>query len=100
MAVETVNDEIMRIAQKQGNIIAVRKDPKKGFVRIKALPESGVNLESVYNILRKKDAQATWFLHASKKMVLNGSAKNPNSRPSKLTLKEIIEILKKNKFKV
>ncbi|MBI3379295.1 DHH family phosphoesterase [Candidatus Gottesmanbacteria bacterium] len=95
LALETINDETVRIAQKQGYTVAVRKDPKKGFVRIKALPESKANLTPCYNIYKKMDPQATWFLHASRKMVLNGSVKNPDSKPSSLTLREIIDVLQK-----
>lgn len=94
IGVETINDEVVRIAQKQGYVVVVRKDPKKDYVRIKALPRSSAILTSCYNKYRKLDPQATWFLHAGKKMVLNGSVKNPESRPTKLTLREIIEVLK------
>lgn len=93
LAIETINDETVRTAQKQGYVLAVRKDPKKGFIRIKALPSSKADLSSCYNIYRKKDPDATWFLHASKKMVLNGSMKNPDSKPTGLTLREIVEVL-------
>lgn len=93
LAIETINDESVRLAQKQGYILAVRKDPKKGFVRIKALPESNVDFTSCYNIYKEKDKEATWYLHSGKKMILNGSVKNPDSRPTSLTLKEIIEVL-------
>ena len=95
VGIETVNDEVIRIAQRQGYILAVRKDPHKDYVRIKGLPESTVDLTSCYNTLKKKDKEATWFLHASRKMLLNGSVKNPESKPTKLTLREIIEVLKK-----
>lgn len=94
LAVETVNDETVRIAQRSGYTVAVRKDPKKGFVRVKALPESTADLSGVYNTYKTLDPDATWFLHASHKMVLNGSAKNPDSVPSKLTLREIVDVLK------
>lgn len=97
IGVDTVNDEVVRVAQKQGFTVAVRKDPKKGFIRIKVLPESKADLTVCYNILKVKDESATWFLHASKKMLLNGSVKNPDSRPTKLTLSEIIEVLKNEK---
>ncbi len=97
LAIETVNDETVKLAQKQGYILAVRKDPKKGFVRIKALPASRVDFTSCYNTLKDKDKKATWFLHAGRKMVLNGSVKNPDSKPSSLTLREIVEILKQEK---
>lgn len=96
LAIETINDETVRIAQKQGFVLAVRKDPKKGFVRIKALPESKADFSSCYNILKKKDSEATWFLHVGHKMLLNGSVKNPESRATSLTLREIIDVLKKS----
>ncbi len=97
IGIETVNDETVRLAQKTGFVVAVRKDPKKEFVRIKALPQSGADLTACYHKLKKLDTKATWFLHAGKKMLLNGSVKNPESIPSRLTLKEIIDVLRKDK---
>ena len=95
LAVETINDEVLPVAQKMGYGLAVRKDAKKSYVRIKALPDSKIDLTKCYNIYRKLDKKATWFLHASKKMILNGSIKNPQSKPTSLTLREIVEVLKK-----
>lgn len=97
LGIESVNDEAVRLAQKTGYVLAVRKDPKKEFVRIKALPESSADLTNCYHELKKLDPKATWFLHAGKKMLLNGSVKNPESIPSTLTLKEIIDVLRKDK---
>jgi hypothetical protein len=92
---ETVNDSVVKLSQKMGYIIAARKDPRKGYVRIKARPESEIDLTSTYESFQKIDSSATWYLHISKKMLLNGSVKNPKMRPSKLTIKEIIEVLEK-----
>src|SRR3990167_1898935 len=97
LAAETINDEVVRIGQRMAYTLVVRKDPKKDYVRIKALPASRVDLTSCYNILKKKDPQATWFLHASKKMLLNGSIKNPESKPTRLTMREIVDVLKNSK---
>ena len=97
LAAETINDEVVRIGQRMAYTLVVRKDPKKDYVRIKALPASRVDLTSCYNILKKKDPQATWFLHASKKMLLNGSIKNPESKRTRLTLREIVDVLKNSK---
>lgn len=94
IGIETVNDEAVRLAQKSGMVVAVRKDPKKEFVRIKALPESTADLTNCYHKFKKLDPKATWFLHAGKKMLLNGSVKNPESIPTRLTLNEVIEVLK------
>jgi hypothetical protein len=95
IAVETVNDEIVRLAQKMGYVVAARKDPKKGYVRIKALPDSKADLTTCLNKLKNLDKNATWFLHASRKMVLNGSIKNPLTVPTNLTLREIVNVLRK-----
>lgn len=92
--IETVNDEVIHLAQKSGFQLVIRKDPKKKYVRIKSLPLPTIDLESVYNLLKEKDANATWFLHASHHMVLNGSAKNPDMRSTSLSLQEIIDIIK------
>jgi hypothetical protein len=97
MGFETLNDTVLKLAQKMGYVVVVRKDPRKGYVRIKTLPvrdgEKGADLTKAYEHLKKKDPDATWFLHISKKMLLNGSPKNPKMKPSKLTLKELIEVL-------
>lgn len=94
---ETLNDTVLKLAQKMGYTIVVRKDPRKGYVRIKTLPDKdgkkGIDLTNVYHQLSKMDPEATWFLHVSKKMLLNGTPKNPKMVPSKLTLKEIIKVL-------
>ena len=97
MGFETLNDTVLKLAQKKGYVLVVRKDPRKGYVRIKALPDQeenkGANLSLVYEQLKKIDPEATWFLHVSNKMLLNGSPKNPKMRPTKLTLSEIIKVV-------
>jgi hypothetical protein len=82
-----------------GYELVVRKDPRKGYVRIKALPnkdkqDKGIDLTLAYEKLRKMDPDATWFLHINKKMLLNGTPKNPKMKPTKLSLSDIIEALK------
>lgn len=91
---ETINDSVVKLAQKMGYAIAVRKDPRKGYVRIKVRPDSKIDLTLACENLKKIDPDATWFLHISKKMLLNGSVKNPKMRPTKLRLTDIIEVLK------
>lgn len=94
VALETINDSTLKLAQKMGYALAIRKDPRKGYLRIKVRPDVDLDLTSTYEELKKKDPNATWFLHASKKMLLNGSSKNPKMRATKLTLRDIIELLK------
>jgi len=97
MGFETINDTVLKLAQKMGYVMVVRKDPRKGYVRIKTLPVNGENkgadLTLAYEQLKKIDPDATWFLHVSKKMLLNGTPKNPKMRPTKLKLSDIISVL-------
>jgi len=97
MGFETINDTVLKLAQKMGYVMVVRKDPRKGYVRIKTLPVNGENkgadLTLAYEQLKKIDPDATWFLHVSKKMLLNGTPKNPKMRPTKLKLNDIISVL-------
>lgn len=93
IALETVNDEVVHLGQKTGYEVVIRKDPKKGYVRIKTLPRPGIDLTPVYEILREKDPDATWFLHASRHMLLNGSSHNPDMKPTKLKIAELIDII-------
>lgn len=98
IGVETFNDDVVHLSQRMGYRIAVRKDPKKGYIRIKARPEhegmNSIDLTPAYEKLKEMDPNATWFLHVSKRMLLNGTTKNPKMKPTKLTLSEIIEVLK------
>lgn len=106
LAIETINDEVLKTAQMAGFVLTVRKDPKGGFVRIKALPDKrqktedkrlesglGIDLTEAYEKLKKLDPEASWFLHASKRMLLNGSSKNPEMKGTTLTLDQVIEVL-------
>lgn len=90
---DTSNDSVLDLLQKQGNPIVVRKDPRKGYIRIKSLPDKGIDLEPVYLQLKKEDAKARWFLHSSHAMILNGSTKNPNMKPTSLSLKHIMNVI-------
>ena len=103
MGFETINDSVLKLAQKMGYVVVVRKDPRKGYVRIKALPNKApragkqidIDLTLAYEKLKKMDPSATWFLHIGKKMLLNGSVKNPKMRPTSLSLNDIIKVLEK-----
>lgn len=100
LGVETLNDAVLKLAQLQGYCIVVRKDPEQEYLRIKAYPskrngkESDADLTEVYEKIKEKDPDSSWFLHISKKMLLNGSSKNPDMKGSKLTLQQVIDIIK------
>lgn len=97
---ETINDSVLKLAQKMGYVLVVRKDPRKGYVRVKVRPDDEskksprIDLTLVHEKLKKIDPEATWYLHVSKKMLLNGTPKNPSMIPTKLSLDKIIEVIK------
>lgn len=95
LALQTTNDEVVHLGQKMGYVLVIRKDPNKGYLRLKAIPRDDIDLQSVYTILKDEEPEATWFLHASHHMVLNGSTKNPDMRPTKKSLNDVIEVVKR-----
>ncbi len=95
LAIESRNEETIKLALKMGYQLAIRKDPKKSIIRIKAHPKSKIDLTIIYEEINKIDKTGTWFLHSSKKMLLNGSSKNPKLKPTSLSFSKIIEIVKK-----
>jgi len=95
LGIETTNDEVVHLGQKMGYIVVIRKDPKKGYLRIKASPKEMVDLTPFFERFKTEEPDATWFLHVSRRMILNGSAKNPDMKPTNKSLREIIEVLSK-----
>jgi len=93
LVMETKNEVAVKHALKKKFALVVRRDPETGSIRIKTQPDPSSDLSPLYEKMLKVDKKATWFLHASKNMLLNGSLKNPNSVPSNLSLKQLIAIL-------
>jgi len=95
IAIYTANDMVMDLAIKNGFAVVVRKDPGKEYVRVTGSVGHNVDLTKAYEMFKKKDPDATWFLHASKVLLRNGSTRNPTMKPTKLGIEEIVEILEK-----
>lgn len=95
LAIESKNEEAVKLALKLGFKFVVKKDPDRGNARIKTLPDTKLDLTPLYTQIKKYDKKGTWFLHVSKNMLLNSSSKNPNFIPTSLTLQRLIEIIKK-----
>lgn len=96
LAIETGNSEASHLAQKMGYVLVLKRDPKKGYVSVKSLPTPEMDLTQLYEVLRKNEPEATWFLHASRNMVLNGSSKNPDMKPSNKSFTELVKLLTEN----
>lgn len=95
LGIETRNDEVLKLGLKLGYKVVARKDPKTSQVRIKSAPDPKIDLTYAYKKLKKMDSEATWFFHIGKHQLLNASTRVPGTVPSKLTLKQVIEVLKK-----
>ena len=94
LAVETGNEQVLWEGEKAGYCLVVKKDPKEGGVRIYSRWDTDVDLTKVYNKVRKLDPESDWFLHSSKKLLLN-AASGKKMQPTKLSLKEMMEVLGK-----
>lgn len=95
LGLETQNDESIKIAQVKGYVLAIRKDPEFGHIRIKVRPDAQLNLEKLHQAILEIDPKATWFYHASGKMLLNGSIKHRNQIASALSLQSMIRLIEK-----
>lgn len=94
LALDTRNDDTLKMAQKMGYVLAVRKDSKLGNIRIKVRPDVNLDLKALYEKIIEIDQKGTWFYHASGKMLINGSVKHRNQTPSPLPLNEVIALIK------
>jgi len=94
LALESSNQEVTWEGEKKGYCLVVRKDPETGAVRIYARYDKEVDLTDAHNKFKKMGPESEWFLHATKKLLLNES-RSKEMKPTKLTLNQIIEVLKK-----
>ena len=96
VAVYTSNDSIMDAAIKNGYAVVMRKDPRRGFVRVTGSNKHKVDFTKAYETLVARDKVGTWFLHASKVLLRNGSSRNPTMTPTKMEIGEVVKILEKS----
>ncbi len=93
LVMATANGAVEHLAQKMGYSVVIRKDPYKGNVRIVGRWDRDVDFTEWSKKLRQADPQATWFLHNSKCMLLNGAGSNTTMVPTKLSLDEVLKVL-------
>ena len=94
LAIKTGNESVLWEGEKKGYCLVIKKDPETGGVRIYSRWDNRVDLTKAYRQFKKKNPEADWFLHASKKLLLN-QATSKKMKPTKLSLEEIIKVLKK-----
>lgn len=94
LALESKNEEAVKLALKEGFTLVIRRHPDLGFTRIKTLPDKKYTLKPIYEKILSKDKSGSWYFHISGHMLLNGSSGNPKLVPTSLSLNQIIEIIK------
>jgi hypothetical protein len=94
MAIENKNDEVIKLAQKKGFVVVVRKDEVNGAIRIKTAPDDNISLKQVYEEIKKLDSEGTWYYHPSGHMLINGSRKHSGQVPTRLSLEEVVYLVK------
>jgi hypothetical protein len=94
LVLTTRNDDTIKVAQRMGYVLVARKDPKLGHIRIKARPDTDITLHKLHEKIQEVDKEGTWFFHGGGKMLLNGSQKNHNQKPSPLNADQLVIILK------
>ena len=85
---ETVDREFCR---EQGGDLFLMYDPRFKSVQFFA---NDLDLEEIYRKVKELDPEADWFLHQSHHMVICGSSSAPDSKPSKLSFEQLIEVIK------
>lgn len=94
IAFESKNEESVKLALKHKYDIAVRKDPGRGFLKIKAFPRPELDLSQLFAVLKKMDPKAHWALQGANHIIINGSSRVPDSVATTLTLAKVIALMK------
>jgi hypothetical protein len=94
LAIESEYSGIDPVAYRQGTVVVVGINPKLGYRRIVGKTGSEVNLEEAYHEVTKLDPESDWYLHQSKRMLLSGSHSAPNVKISRLSMNELINLVK------
>ena len=94
LAVATRNNDVVKQAQKLGFALVIKKDPVIGHMNIKARPDVDIVLEDLYQAIIEQDTEGSWFYHNSGKMLINGSRKHRNQKPTPLSLTQVVAMVK------
>lgn len=93
LAILTSNDDTIKLAQKQGIMLVIKKDPILGNIRIKLRPDAPVTLEKLSVAIQQADPHGTWYYHPGGKMLINGSQKHRNQTASSLSLQQVVALV-------
>lgn len=95
ISVEAVPGMVSGRIAELGYAMVVLRYPSKGFLHVRATPGTGVNLSALAKIVMKEEPEARWYLHHSKKMLLQGDWVAPISTRSKYGVDGLIRLIRK-----
>jgi len=87
---ETVDREFCR---EQGGDLFLMYNPRYKSVQF-FTPSFEIDLEPIYRKVLDLDPEASWFLHQSHHMVICGSSSAPDSKQTKLSFEQLMELVK------
>lgn len=86
---ETVDRSFCKM---QGGDLFIIYNPK--YKSVQYFTPKDLDLEPIYQKAKAADPEASWYLHQSHHMILCGSHSAPGSKPTKLSLQQLIELAK------
>jgi hypothetical protein len=94
IAMQSADGGSSKLAYGHGAVLYAYRD-KLGYMGIAAQRHSDVDLESIYTDLQRVDSTADWYLHPNHRLLLCGTPKSPPRQRSELSLKELVEVIKR-----
>jgi hypothetical protein len=94
IALTTTRRGIRHYCHRKGFPIFVYLDPLRDYRGFAAPGGRGVDFSEIYEKLRRIEPQAEWYLHFTKDLLICGSDKAANRHLSKLSLKEMIALVR------
>lgn len=94
VALETSAHDADVFAYRKGFDVAVTINVAHSYHSIRAKADSNIDLTPVYEELVRREPDASWYFHHSKKMLICGGDLAPNVMPSRFSIDQLIEVTK------
>ena len=88
------SQQVAQLSMQKGYVLFAVVNPENGYRYIKsAVRKAKVNLTQAFKKAAKQEPNAEWYLHHSKRMLICGSDVAENKKLSKLSLRQLQELL-------
>lgn len=94
IAIAAEIEDLSKIAQRMGYKMVVVFNPKKYYMKVKTAPDVALDLKPLYDKIVAIDGPDMWFYHNSGHIMLTGSDKGGPKAPTKITLEQMLVIIK------